>query len=73
MNKEELMTLLPLQGTSHCSCLEHCFSFFYPKMHCLSNPVLRGSKWDTTLLRSSKVKVKLTSRSILVPLAGQVL
>ncbi len=26
MNKEELMTL-PVQGTSHCSCLEHCFLF----------------------------------------------
>ncbi len=26
MNKEELMTLPTLQGTSHCSCLEHCFS-----------------------------------------------
>ena len=27
MNKEELMTLPMLQGTSHCSCLEHCFLF----------------------------------------------
>ncbi len=27
MNKEELMTLAMLQGTSHCSCLEHCFLF----------------------------------------------
>ncbi len=27
MNKEELTTLPTLQGTSHCSCLEHCFSF----------------------------------------------
>ncbi len=27
MNKEELMTLPTPQGTSHCSCLEHCFSF----------------------------------------------
>ncbi len=27
MNKEELMTLLTPQGTSHCSCLEHCFLF----------------------------------------------
>ncbi len=26
MNKEELTTL-PVQGTSHCSCLEHCFLF----------------------------------------------
>ena len=26
MNKEELATLPTLQGTSHCSCLEHCFS-----------------------------------------------
>ncbi len=26
MNKEELTTLL-VQGTSHCSCLEHCFLF----------------------------------------------
>ncbi len=25
MNKEELMTLPTPQGTSHCSCLEHCF------------------------------------------------
>ncbi len=25
MNKEELTTLPMLQGTSHCSCLEHCF------------------------------------------------
>ncbi len=25
MNKEELTTLPTLQGTSHCSCLEHCF------------------------------------------------
>ncbi len=28
MNKEELMTLPTLQGTSHCSCLEHCFLFY---------------------------------------------
>ncbi len=28
MNKEELMTLLMPQGTSHCSCLEHCFLFY---------------------------------------------
>ncbi len=27
MNKEELKTLLTPQGTSHCSCLEHCFLF----------------------------------------------
>ncbi len=27
MIKEELTTLLILQGTSHCSCLEHCFLF----------------------------------------------
>ncbi len=27
MNKEELTTLPTLQGTSHCSCLEHCFLF----------------------------------------------
>ncbi len=27
MNKEELTTLLMLQGTLHCSCLEHCFLF----------------------------------------------
>ena len=27
MNKEKLMTLLTLQATSHCSCLEHCFLF----------------------------------------------
>ncbi len=27
MNKEELITLLTPQGTSHCSCLEHCFLF----------------------------------------------
>ncbi len=27
MNKEELMTLPTRQGTSHCSCLEHCFLF----------------------------------------------
>ncbi len=27
MNEEELTTLSTLQGTSHCSCLEHCFSF----------------------------------------------
>ncbi len=26
-DKEELMTLPMLQGTSHCSCLEHCFLF----------------------------------------------
>ncbi len=26
MNKEELMTL-PVQGTLHCSCIEHCFLF----------------------------------------------
>ncbi len=25
MNKDELMTLPTPQGTSHCSCLEHCF------------------------------------------------
>ena len=25
MNKEELTTLPMPQGTSHCSCLEHCF------------------------------------------------
>ncbi len=25
MNKEELTTLLTPKGTSHCSCLEHCF------------------------------------------------
>ncbi len=25
MYKEELMTLLMLQGTLHCSCFEHCF------------------------------------------------
>ena len=28
MNKEELTTLPTPQGTSHCSCLEHCFLFF---------------------------------------------
>ncbi len=28
MNKEELTTLPTLQGTSHCSCLEHCFPLF---------------------------------------------
>ena len=27
MNKEELTTLLMLQGTSHCSCLEHYFLY----------------------------------------------
>ncbi len=27
MNKEELTTLPMPQGTSHCSCLEHCFLF----------------------------------------------
>ncbi len=27
MNKEELTTLLTPQGSSHCSCLEHCFLF----------------------------------------------
>ena len=27
MNKEELMTLPTPQGTSHCSCLQHCFLF----------------------------------------------
>ncbi len=27
MNKEELMTLPTPQGTSHCSCIEHCFLF----------------------------------------------
>ncbi len=27
MNKEELMTLLTPQGTSHCSCLEHSCLF----------------------------------------------
>ncbi len=31
MNKEELMTLPTLQGTSHCSCLEHCFLFILAK------------------------------------------
>ncbi len=27
MNKEGFMTLPMPQGTSHCSCLEHCFLF----------------------------------------------
>ncbi len=27
MNKEELTALPTLQGTSHCSCIEHCFLF----------------------------------------------
>ncbi len=29
MNKEELMTLTTPHGTSHCSCLEHCFLFVW--------------------------------------------
>ncbi len=32
MNKEELTTLLTPQGTSHCSCLEHCFLFRVTKV-----------------------------------------
>ncbi len=37
MNKEELTTTLPmLQGTSHCSCLEHCFSFSEFATHVMS-------------------------------------
>ncbi len=31
MNKEELTTLLTPQGTSHCSCLEHCFLLDVPR------------------------------------------
>ncbi len=31
MNKEELMILPTPQGTSYCSCLEHCFMFV--KLH----------------------------------------
>ena len=29
MNNEELTTLPTPQGTSHCSCLEHCFLFIH--------------------------------------------
>ncbi len=34
MNKEELRTLLMPQGTSHCSCLEHCFLFIEMSVFC---------------------------------------
>ncbi len=34
MNKEELTTLPTLQGTLHCSCLEHCFSFTVEGVRC---------------------------------------
>ncbi len=41
MNKEELMILLTLQGTSHCSCLEHCFLFFQHSLFHLDASSLR--------------------------------
>ncbi len=37
MNKEELMTLLTPQGTSHCSCLEHCFLLCAPEQGACRN------------------------------------
>ncbi len=42
MNKEELMTLLTRQGTSHCSCLEHCILFSLLSCHVLTGPLRDG-------------------------------
>ncbi len=44
MNKEELMTLPTLQGTSHCSCLEHCFSFEMSG-YCANQHLLLKNEW----------------------------
>ncbi len=52
MNKEELMTLPMLQGTSHCSCLlqclEHCFLFLSCVHSCGSKPHMLDVLYTST-------------------------